>query len=96
VGDKMKLSRKGGTKLRLQDFTYDEQTGVFISTKQQNFCYNDGDKTENYILNQIKKARDLSDGSDELSSVIKGWASHYHLAPERSCIGIRLRMWSNY
>ena len=50
----------------------------------QQFNYSDGDDSENYLLDLVSKAADLSIGSEELISGIKDWPSLYHLSPKRA------------
>lgn len=58
---------------------------VYIdASNNENFNYSDGDDVENYILNAIANAVDVSTGSQELQSCIKDWPSLYHLHAKRA------------
>jgi SAM-dependent methyltransferase len=54
------------------------------ANRQDPFDYSDGDDTENYILQTITHATDLSICSGELILAIKDWPTLYHLHPNRS------------
>ena len=58
---------------------------VYIDNESsEKLSYSDGDESENYILECINKAGDLSTGSPELTSCIRDWTSNYHLNPMRA------------
>lgn len=78
-------------KIPLSNFQYQEETKLYLPSKGEryfddDFVYSDGTKIENYILNTIKKATDITDESEELMQGIKDWPSYYHLAMGRSNI----------
>jgi len=78
-------------KYSLSDFIYDSATGVHIPPTDHKqisklFNYSDGKKIENYILNVIKNAKDISADSDELMSKVRDWISYYHLGVGRANI----------
>jgi SAM-dependent methyltransferase len=54
------------------------------ANRQEDFDYSDGDDTENYILQTITQAADLSICSGELIRAIKDWPTLYHLHPNRA------------
>ncbi|HEY4285642.1 MAG TPA: class I SAM-dependent methyltransferase [Puia sp.] len=57
---------------------------VFVDADDSEiFGYSDGDEAENYILDSLQSAKDLSTGSEELQNFIKDWPSLYHLNPKR-------------
>lgn len=65
-------------------FNKDNDSGVWFPENIENFAYNDGDAAENYILEAIQHAQDLSVNSDELASKMVDWPSIYHLSPRRA------------
>lgn len=73
---KNKLSKCG--------FHLSDEFGVWIPQTLTSFGYNDGDDAENYILNVVTNASDLSVDSDELAEKMIDWPSIYHLSPRRS------------
>lgn len=82
--------------LRLDQFQRDSQTDIYLPPEQKVFNYSDG-PIEDYILSSVNQTKDLSDGSDELASKAKDWASYYHLAVGRSNVfkGLDLPSTSN-
>lgn len=70
--------------LESSGFNRNNETGVWLPKKIEEFAYNDGDDAENYILNVLTEASDLSVDSDELSAKMIDWPSTYHLSPRRS------------
>ena len=70
-------------KLFMKNYTLSDK--VYIDAdNRQDFGYSDGDETENYILQTMVNASDLSTGSEELTSAIKDWPSLYHLSSKRA------------
>jgi SAM-dependent methyltransferase len=60
-----------------------EKNGVqYIGS--QDFDYNDGNKSEEYILSVINSTNDISSDSRELEKYIIDWSSKYHLSSERA------------
>jgi SAM-dependent methyltransferase len=57
------------------------------------FGYNDGDETEEYIHTVFREAADLGTGSAELAGKIRDWPTLYHLSPQRADL---LRPFSGY
>ena len=57
--------------------------GVFRSVNYSDIAYNDGDESENRILNAIKNAVDIDSLSDELEGHCIDWPSTYHLSKKR-------------
>jgi SAM-dependent methyltransferase len=51
---------------------------------RKSFAYSDGDTVEDYLLQQIRDAADVSVGSADLAAAIRDWPSMYHLSPARS------------
>lgn len=79
---------KVNKKWRLSEFQYDEKSGVYVIPHPEKYTidYSDGFRVENYILETIKKAKDISDNSEELMRAVKDWPSYYHLGIGRSNI----------
>ncbi|MDF7659529.1 glycosyltransferase [Erwiniaceae bacterium L1_54_6] len=65
-------------------FRQKDDSGVWFPEKMSEFGYNDGDEAENYILNVVSNALDLSVTSDELAEKMIDWPSTYHLSPRRA------------
>lgn len=61
-----------------------ENDGLFSLEGHSQFNYNDGDKAENYILNTVLQASDISSDSRELEGYIKDWPSLYHFSRNRT------------
>jgi GT2 family glycosyltransferase/SAM-dependent methyltransferase len=57
---------------------------IYLRPGHSSFAYSDGDATENYLLESINRAQDLSIGSVELAGAIKDWPTLYHLSPSRA------------
>ncbi|HUU50466.1 MAG TPA: class I SAM-dependent methyltransferase [Nitrospinota bacterium] len=72
----------------LSEFKYDKENGIFVSPEQRvhTINYSDGPKTEDYILNAIKNAKEINNDSEELMHAVKDWPSYYHLGIGRSNI----------
>ncbi len=73
-------------KWHLSEFQYEKESGIYLSEKSHTICYSDGASVENYILQSIKKAKDITDDSEELMKMAKDWPSYYHLGIGRSNI----------
>ncbi|MFA5008043.1 MAG: class I SAM-dependent methyltransferase [Candidatus Omnitrophota bacterium] len=75
-------------KYQFSDFLYDEKSRVHLlpDYKLRNFDYSDGAEAEKYISGVIKRAKDISDNSQELASLSRDWPSYYHLGLGRSNI----------
>ncbi|PLR50097.1 hypothetical protein CYR52_11220 [Chimaeribacter arupi] len=80
-------------RLSTHGFSLNEQTGVWCLNTQQEFAYNDGDEVENYVLDAVTQARDLSVYSLELSEKMKDWPSTYHLISRRSNLLLPFKSW---
>lgn len=80
---KQKGPRKSGA---LFPADYRKSEGVYIQKRglDKKFTYNDGDVSENYLLDVIKGAKDRSLFSNELVESIRDWNSLYHLSPKRA------------
>ncbi len=61
-----------------------EKDGIYYIHGQKQFDYSDGGKIEDYILEVISRATDISSSSRELEKNIKDWPSLYHLSRKRS------------
>jgi len=61
-----------------------EKNGVWFLRDHHQFPYNEGNRAEQYVLDVVRNARDVSSDSRELESHIKDWSSRYHLSRERS------------
>jgi GT2 family glycosyltransferase/SAM-dependent methyltransferase len=57
---------------------------ILIPPGQRHFAYSDGDAVEDYLLQQIRAAADVSIGSADLAAAIRDWPSMYHLSPART------------
>lgn len=57
---------------------------IYIPSGNPPFTYSDGDATENYLLDRMRRAEDLSIGSPELAGAINDWPTLYHLSPARA------------
>ena len=79
---------KQSNKYNLTDKVY-----VRTNSETEDFSYNDGNETEEYILSVIRETSDLGTGSVELVSKIKDWPTLYHLSPQRADL---LRPFSGY
>ncbi len=69
---------------RVIDGTFTCSGGVHFLDGNKAFDYSDGKKEEEYILDAVGRAGDISSGSRELESFIRDWPSLYHLARERT------------
>jgi SAM-dependent methyltransferase len=70
-----------------QPSKYDLVDKVYIRKSDsgaENFGYNDGNETEEYILSKINEASDLGTGSAELVDKIIDWPTLYHFSPKRA------------
>jgi len=63
-----------------------ERDGILFLKGHGHFGYSDGDRTEDYILNVIRRAKDISSESRELEMYIRNWATLYHLSRERALV----------
>jgi 2-polyprenyl-3-methyl-5-hydroxy-6-metoxy-1,4-benzoquinol methylase len=66
-----------------QGYLINLELNVFQSAEHVDIAYNDGDESENRILNAIKNAVDLDSLSDELEKHCIDWPSTYHLSKRR-------------
>lgn len=57
---------------------------IYMPFGRPPFAYSDGEVTENYLLDRISRADDLSVGSAELAGIIRDWPTLYHLSPARA------------
>jgi len=57
---------------------------IYLPPGNTPFAYSDGEATENYLLDRISRAEDLSIGSAELAGAINDWPTLYHLSPARA------------
>jgi SAM-dependent methyltransferase len=71
---------------RLSDLACREDLGVYfpVAGGTAEFGYSDGDAAEDYILQCIRQAKDVSDNSSELVRCARDWPSYYHLAAGRA------------
>jgi len=67
---------------RLEDFKLDPQTKIFVSPNEEEIDYKD--RSEEYILEVLRNASDVSSTSKELVRYIKDWPTKYHLSPKRA------------
>lgn len=65
-------------------FQKNAETLLWSPQDMRDFAYSDGDKSENYILETINNASDVSVDSEELNEFIIDWPSTYHLSSVRS------------
>ena len=63
---------------------FDGQKGIRVLEGFRGISYSDGAEAENHILHCVRRAKDLSSTSDELSRMIRDWPSQYHLSSARS------------
>ena len=87
--DEVKNNKKKITqKWHLSEFQHSEEFGIYVPPEKamHTISYSDGTEIENYILNTIKNAKDISNDSDELMRAVKDWPSYYHLGIGRSNI----------
>jgi len=59
------------------------ELNVFQSAEYEDIAYNDGDESENRVLNAIKNAVEIDSLSDELETHCIDWPSTYHLSKRR-------------
>ena len=64
-------------------YSVNPETNIFQSPTYKDIAYNDGDESENRVLNAIKNAADLDSLSDELETHCIDWPSTYHLSKRR-------------
>jgi 2-polyprenyl-3-methyl-5-hydroxy-6-metoxy-1,4-benzoquinol methylase len=64
-------------------YSVNPETNIFQSPTYKDIAYNDGDESENRVLNAIKNAADLDSLSDELETHCTDWPSTYHLSKRR-------------
>lgn len=93
----MEVNKELNRTRHLSDFRYDIKNCIYILPEQKDYTinYSDGFKTENYILQSLKKAKDIKDDSEELMKMARDWPSYYHLGIERSNILKALNLPSN-
>ena len=89
--EKIKVFKEQKDKrVQLSEFCYNKNYGIYELPKKvknkYSFDYSDGIEKENYILNSIKKAKNITDDSEELMKMAKDWPSYYHLGIGRSNI----------
>jgi 2-polyprenyl-3-methyl-5-hydroxy-6-metoxy-1,4-benzoquinol methylase len=59
------------------------ELNLFQSAEYEDIAYNDGDESENRILNAIKNSVEIDSLSDELEKHCIDWPSTYHLSKRR-------------
>jgi Tfp pilus assembly protein PilF/SAM-dependent methyltransferase len=74
---------KHRTDAQFPGYELDRTTRVWVSPRHKAFAYSDGDTQENYVLEAVRSAKDVSSASDELPAKARDWASEYHLTPAR-------------
>ncbi len=68
-----------------EDFIKENELNLWLQNHgEDSFQYSDGLEEEQYLVNSIEQASDLSSLSYELAASIKNWPSQYHLSPQRS------------
>lgn len=70
--------------LESNGFVFEQSVSVWHPLTLPEFAYSDGDDVENYVLEVVKHAQDLSVNSVELSAKMKDWPSTYHLSSRRA------------
>jgi GT2 family glycosyltransferase/SAM-dependent methyltransferase len=62
------------------------ETGLWVPGRasEDDFGYSDGDSTEDYLVQVLESASDVSSTSAELESHIRDWPSEYHLRALRA------------
>jgi SAM-dependent methyltransferase len=58
--------------------------GIYMNPAFGGIDYSDGAAAEEYIMQSISNARDISSTSFELESLIRDWPSEYHLSASRA------------
>ncbi|SAL04501.1 group 1 glycosyl transferase [Caballeronia calidae] len=64
-------------------FDFDESIRVWVERERKPFDYSDGEEQEQYLLDAVRGAIDVSSGSMELREKMIDWPSTYHLTPRR-------------
>mgnify|MGYP005750586389 CR=1 FL=1 len=67
-------------------YIFNKELQIWSRSDFSGISYSDGDEVETHIARVIKKARDLSIFSTELSEKCEDWTTTYHLSRERSNI----------
>src|SRR5947209_2491522 len=65
---------------------------IHVLRDKRPFSYNDGDQSELYVLDAIRRATDISSSSRELEQHIRDWSSRYHLSRERPLVYASLNL----
>ena len=64
---------------------YDLVDEIYVrKDNREEFGYNYGNETENYLLRTFQQAVDLGTGSEELAAYVRDWPTLYHLSPQRA------------
>lgn len=79
--------------LESNGFVFVEDVGIWRPATLPEFAYSDGDDAENYVLDVVTHAKDLTVNSLELSAKMKDWPSTYHLTSRRSNLLKPFRQW---
>ncbi|WP_095845199.1 glycosyltransferase [Gibbsiella quercinecans] len=74
-------------------FVFEQDVNVWRPATLPEFAYSDGDDAENYVLDAVTHADDLSVNSLELAAKMKDWPSTYHLTSRRSNLLKPFRQW---
>ena len=61
-----------------------EPSLVWVLEDHEHFAYSEGVRTENYLEQVLRSARDLSSDSSELDNFVRDWPSEYHLSHKRA------------
>ncbi|BAO87202.1 glycosyltransferase [Caballeronia cordobensis] len=64
-------------------FDFDESIRVWVERERKPFDYSDGEEQEQYLLDAVRDASDVSSGSIDLREKMIDWPSTYHLTPRR-------------
>ena len=64
-------------------YSYDSNLRIWCRPNGNRWSYTDGDEEEDYLLQVVRNAKDVSSTSPELAASIRDWPSEYHLSPTR-------------
>jgi len=64
-------------------YLFDSDLRIWCRPNGDRWSYTDGDEEEDYLLQVVRNAKDVSSTSPELAASIRDWPSEYHLSPTR-------------
>ncbi|MDD3088415.1 MAG: class I SAM-dependent methyltransferase [Candidatus Omnitrophica bacterium] len=76
-------------KIKMESLLFHKASGVYFPGREGNdpagqISYSDGAAIEGRMLRDLRKIRDVRDGSEELLKICRDWPSSYHFGPGRS------------